>query len=152
MVTVRIVSGCYGARVDGKHKVITKGQTVAVHEDEAAYLCSLGVAVIEKEPVLSSDSHDTGGTGKDEGDTSNRDENAATDGLIEGRLSEDELREMSYEQLKKMAIDCGLQPGKLKSKENIIKALAEQICYVSPEEDVEDEEEPPSPEVEAPVV
>lgn len=99
MVTIRIVSGCYGARVDGKLAVIEKGHTVDVHEDEAAYLVDLGVAVVEKEPVLK--------------------EAPADDD------EEKKLQDMSFEQLKKLAADRGLPVGKLRSKKNIIKALEE---------------------------
>ena len=49
---------------------------------------------------------------------------------------------------KKLAVDCGLQVGKLRSRENIVKALAEMDTFVSAEEDGE---EPPIMEAEAPV-
>ena len=50
MTLIRIVSGCYAAHPNGgRLKVIDKGQTVEVSEDEAARLVNLGVAAYVKE-------------------------------------------------------------------------------------------------------
>ena len=139
MVTVRIVSGCYGARIDGKHSVIDKGQTVDVHEDEAAYLVEAGVAVVVKEPVLNESAP---GTDKDDG---------SVDDVVTGKLDEKDLQEMTVSQLKKLAADCGLKVGRdLRTKEKLIKALAGLTVSAPAEED--DGEEPPSLGAEAPVI
>ena len=149
MTLIRIVSGCYAAHPNGgRLKVIDKGQTVEVSEDEAARLVNLGVAAYVKEPVLMADIPSAPVSEDATSDTPEAEENNATEDLIPGHLDEEELRKMPFDQLKKLAVDCGLQVGKLRSRENIVKALAEMDTFVSAEEDGE---EPPIMEAEAPV-
>lgn len=148
MCEIRIVSGTYGMNVDGRIAVVRSKQTCEVPEKEAARLVKLGVAVYVKEPVLVAETPAVGDAVYETGDTPEAEENDATDDLIPGHLDEEELRKMPFDQLKKLASDCGLQVGKLRSRENIVKALAEMETFVSAEEDGE---EPPVMEAEAPV-
>ena len=148
MCEIRIVSGTYGMNVNGRIAVVRREQTCEVPEEEAARLVSLGVAVYVKEPVLVAETPAVGDAVNETGDTPEAEENDATDDLIPGHLDEEELRKMPFDQLKKLASDCGLQVGKLRSRENIVKALAEMETFVSAEEDGE---EPPVMEAEAPV-
>ena len=148
MCEIRIVSGTYGMNVNGRIAVVRREQTCEVPEEEAARLVSLGVAVYVKEPVLVAETPAVGDAVNETGDTPEAEENDATDDLIPGHLDEEELRKMPFDQLKKLAADCGLQVGKLRSRENIVKALAEMETFVSAEEDGE---EPPVMEAEAPV-
>ena len=148
MVEIRIVSGTYGMNVNGYVKVVRKQQTCTVPEKEAARLVSLGVAEYVKEPVLMAETPPVGDAVYETGDTPEAEEDDAT-GLIPGHLDTEDLKKMPFDQLKKLAADCGLQVGKLKSRENIVNALAEMESYVSAEEDGE---EPPAMEAEAPVV
>lgn len=149
MTLIRIVNGCYAAHPNGgRLQVIDKGQTVEVPEDEAARLVQMGVAAYVKEPVLMADLPIEPIPEAAPSDTPEAEENDATDDLIPGHLDEEELRKMPFDQLKKLASDCGLQVGKLRSRENIVKALAEMETFVSAEEDGE---EPPVMEAEAPV-
>ena len=106
------------------------------------------MAVYVKEPVLVAETPAVGDAEDETGDTPEAEENDATEDLIPGHLDEEELRKMPFDQLKKLAVDCGLQVGKLRSRENIVKALAEMDTFVSAEEDGE---EPPIMEAEAPV-
>ena len=153
MTLIRIVNGCYAAHPNGgRLQVIDKGQTVEVPEDEAARLVSLGVAAYEKEPVLMADLPTEPIPEAAPSDTPDEEENEATDEmipghLIPGHLDEEELRSMPFQQLKKLAADCGLQVGKLRSRENIVKALAEMTVFVDAEDEV-----PPSMEAEDVVV
>lgn len=149
MSEIRIVSGTYGMNVNGRIKAIRSGQICEVSKEEAARLVGLGVAVYVKEPVLMAETPPGDDAVNETGDTPEAEENDATDDLIPAHLDEDDLREMPFDQLKKLAADCGLQVGKLKSRENIVKALAEQECFVSAEDDGE---EPPAMDAEAPVV
>ncbi len=148
MCEIRIVSGTYGMNVNGRIAVVRKEQTCEVPEEEAARLVSLGVAVYVKEPVLVAEKPAVGDAVNETGDTPEAEENDATDDLIPGHLDEEELRKMPFDQLKKLASDCGLQVGVLRSRKNIVKALAEMETFVSAEEDGE---EPPVMEAEAPV-
>lgn len=148
MCEIRIVSGTYGMNVNGRIAVVRREQTCEVPEEEAARLVSLGVAVYVKEPVLVAETPAVGDAVNETGDTPEAEENDATDDLIPGHLDEEELRKMPFDQLKKLASDCGLQVGVLRSRKNIVKALAEMETFVSAEEDGE---EPPVMEAEAPV-
>ena len=148
MCEIRIVSGTYGMNVNGRIAVVRREQTCEVPEEEAARLVSLGVAVDVKERVLVAETPAVGDAENETGDTPEAEETDATDDLIPGHLDEEELKKMPFEQLKKLATDCGLQVGKLRSRENIVKALAEMETFVSAEEDGE---EPPVMEAEAPV-
>lgn len=148
MCEIRIVSGTYGMNVNGRIAVVRREQTCEVPEEEAARLVSLGVAVYVKEPVLVAETPAVGDAVNETGDTPEAEENDATDDLIPGHLDEEELRKMPFDQLKKLASDCGLQVGVLRSRKNIVKALAEMETFVSAEEGGE---EPPVMEAEAPV-
>jgi len=148
MCEIRIVSGTYGMNVNGRIAVVRREQTCEVPEEEAARLVSLGVAVYVKEPVLVAETPAVGDAVNETGDTPEAEENDATDDLIPGHLDEEELRKMPFDQLKKLASDCGLQVGVLRSRKNIVKALAEMETFVSADEDGE---EPPIMEAEAPV-
>lgn len=148
MCEIRIVSGTYGLSVNGRIVVVRNQQTCEVPEEEAVRLVSLGVAVYVKEPVLVAEKPAVGDAVNETGDTPEAEENDATDDLIPGHLDEEELRKMPFDQLKKLASDCGLQVGVLRSRKNIVKALAEMETFVSAEEDGE---EPPVMEAEAPV-
>lgn len=148
MTLIRIVNGCYAAHPNGgRLQVIDKGQTVEVPEDEAARLVQMGVAAYVKEPVLMADLPTEPIPEAAPSDTPDEEENEATDEMIPGHLDEEELRSMPFQQLKKLAADCGLQVGKLRSRENIVKALTEMTVYVDAEDEV-----PPSMEAEDVVV
>ena len=148
MVEIRIVSGTYGLNVNGYVKVVRKQQTCTVPEKEAERLVNMGVAVYVKEPVLMAETPPVGDSVSETGDTPEADGNDATDDLIPGHLDGDELRKLPFEKLKKLATDCGLPVGRLRSRDNIVKALVEMETFVSAEEDGE---EPPSMDAEAPI-
>ena len=148
MTKVRIVSGGYGAHENGRVKLYLRGQEAEVSQEEAERLVKLGVAEFVKEPVLMAETLPVDDAVSETGDTPEAEADDAT-GLIPGHLDTEDLKKMPFDQLKKLAADCGLQVGKLKSRENIVNALAEMESYVSAEEDGE---EPPAMEAEAPVV
>lgn len=134
MTLIRIVSGCYAAHPNGgRLKVIDKGQTVEVSEDEAARLVNLGVAAYVKEPVLMADIPSAPVSEDATSDTPDEEVNEAP---------EESLEDMPFEQLKQLAKESGLPVGKLRSRTNIIKALQE----------LEDGDKPPSMDAEDVVV
>lgn len=134
MTLIRIVSGCYAAHPDGgRLKVIDKGQTVEVSEDEAARLVNMGVAAYVKEPVLMADIPSAPVSEDATSDTPDEEVNEAP---------EESLEDMPFEQLKQLAKESGLPVGKLRSRTNIIKALQE----------LEDGDKPPSMDAEDVVV
>ena len=137
MTLIRIVNGCYAAHPDGgRLKVIDKGQTVEVSEDEAARLVQMGVAAYVKEPVLMADLPTEPVSEAAPSDTPDEEENEAPEAC------EESLEDMPFDQLKQLAKDNGLPVGKLKSRANIIKALRE----------LEEDDKPPSMEAEDVVV
>lgn len=137
MTLIRIVSGCYAAHPDGgRLKVIDKGQTVEVSEDEAARLVNMGVAAYVKEPVLMADIPSAPVSEDATSDTPDEEVNEAPE------VHEESLEDMPFEQLKQLAKESGLPVGKLRSRTNIIKALQE----------LEDGDKPPSMDAEDVVV
>ena len=137
MTLIRIVSGCYAAHPDGgRLKVIDKGQTVEVSEDEAARLVNMGVAAYVKEPVLMADIPPAPVSEAAPSDTPDEEENEAPE------APEESLEDMNFDQLKQLAKENGLPVGKLRSRANIIKALRE----------LEEDDKPPSMEAEDVVV
>lgn len=137
MTLIRIVSGCYAAHPDGgRLKVIDKGQTVEVSEDEAARLVNMGVAAYVKEPVLMADIPSAPVSEDATSDTPDEEVNEAPE------APEESLEDMPFEQLKQLAKESGLPVGKLRSRTNIIKALQE----------LEDGDKPPSMDAEDVIV
>ena len=137
MTLIRIVSGCYAAHPDGgRLKVIDKGQTVEVSEDEAARLVNMGVAAYVKEPVLMAEIPPAPVSEAAPSDTPDEEENEAPE------APEESLEDMNFDQLKQLAKENGLPVGKLRSRANIIKALRE----------LEEDDKPPSMEAEDVVV
>ena len=137
MTLIRIVSGCYAAHPNGgRLKVIEKGQTVEVSEDEAARLVNLGVAAYVKEPVLMAEIPPAPVSEAAPSDTPDEELNEAPE------APEESLEDMNFDQLKQLAKENGLPVGKLRSRANIIKALRE----------LEEDDKPPSMEAEDVVV
>ncbi len=148
MTLIRIVNGCYAAHPNGgRLKVVDKGQTVEVTEDEAARLVKMGVAAYVKEPVLMEEIPSAPVPEAAPSDTPDEQANEAPDQNMVGHLDAEVLKKMPFQNLKKLATDCGLQVGKLRSRENIIKALTEMEVYVDA-----DDEMPPEIEAEDVVV
>ena len=137
MTLIRIVNGCYAAHPNGgRLKVIDKGQTVEVSEDEAARLVNMGVAAYVKEPVLMAEIPPAPVSEAAPSDTPDEEENEAPE------APEESLEDMNFDQLKQLAKENGLPVGKLRSRANIIKALRE----------LEEDDKPPSMEAEDVVV
>jgi len=153
MVEIRIVNGVAAVHPDGEFKVVRRGQTATIAEDEAAELVGLGVAVYTKEPVLvdktpkNDVAEDADIVPKEKSEPAE----SAPEGLktpdgIESHLDAEDLQEMTYANLKKLATDMGLPVNKLRSKQALIDALVQEPVYVDP-----DDEAPPDIEAEGPV-
>ncbi len=128
MTLIRIVSGNYAAHPDGRLKVITRGNTVEVPEDEAARLVEMGVAAYVKEPFLMAETPSAPVSESAPSDTPDEEENEAPE------APDESLENMTFDQLKQLAKDAGLPVGKLRSRKNIVDALQK----------MEDGDKPPS--------
>ena len=153
MVEIRIVNGVAAVHPDGEFKVVRRGQTATIAEDEAAELVGLGVAVYTKEPVLvdktpkNDVAEDAGIVPKEKYEPAEpAPEGLKTPDGIESHLDAEDLQEMTYANLKKLATDMGLPVNKLRSKQALIDALVQEPVYVDP-----DDEAPPDIEAEGPV-
>ena len=142
MTEIRIVSGSYGLpQENGRLSVIRRGQTCEVPEKEAERLVNMGVAAFVKEPVLMAEMPPAPVLEVAPSDTPDGEKNKAPEDL-EVPLEDLPYEQIPFDQLKQMAKDAGLPVGKLRSRKNIIDALKE----------LEEGEEPPSMDAEAPVV
>ena len=153
MVEIRIVNGVAAVHPDGEFKVVRRGQTATIAEDEAAELVGLGVAVYTKEPVLvnKTPKNDVAEDADIVPEEKSEPAESAPEGLgtpdgIESHLDAEDLQEMTYANLKKLATDMGLPVNKLRSKQALIDALVQEPVYVDP-----DDEAPPDIEAEGPV-
>ncbi len=154
MVEIRIVNGVAAVHPDGEFKVVRRGQTATIAEDEAAELVGLGVAVYTKEPVLVDKTPENDAAEDADIVLEEKSEPAepAPEGLetpdgIESHLDAEDLQEMTVANLKKLAADMGLPVKKLRTKQALIDALVKEPVYVDP-----DDEAPPVVEAEGPVV
>lgn len=153
MVEIRIVNGVAAVHPDGEFKVVRRGQTATIAEDEAAELVGLGVAVYTKEPVLvdKTPKNDVAEDADIVPEEKSEPAESVPEGLktpdgIESHLDAEDLQEMTYANLKKLATDMGLPVNKLRSKQALIDALVQEPVYVDP-----DDEAPPDIEAEGPV-
>ena len=153
MVEIRIVSGVAAVHPNGQCKAVRNGETVTTAEDEAAELVGLGVAVYTKEPVLVERAPNKASeTGNNNPEKNNEPEEPVPEDLktpdgIPAHLDPDDLQEMTFANLKKLATDMGLPVNKLRSKQAIIDALTEETVFVDPQDEV-----PPVVEADGPVV
>ena len=154
MVEIRIVNGVAAVHPNGEFKVVRRGQTATIAEDEAAELVGLGVAVYTKEPVLV-DKTPKNDVAEDAGivpEEKYEPAEPAPEGLktpdgIESHLDAEDLQEMTVENLKNLAADMGLPVKKLRTKQALIDALVKEPVYVDP-----DDEALPVVEAEGPIV
>ena len=155
MAEIRIVKGAAAVHPNGRFKVVRKGEIATIAEDEAAELVSLGVAVYTKEPVLKTPEPEPA-KGNDivpaklAGPEADAPESLETPDGIPASLDADDLQKMSFADLKKLATDMGLAVNKLRSRQAIIQALAEEPVFdgqAAPED-----EAPPAVEAEGPIV
>ncbi|MBO5604244.1 MAG: hypothetical protein J5915_02555 [Acidaminococcaceae bacterium] len=153
MVEIRIVSGVAAVHPNGQCKAVRNGETVTTAEDEAAELVGLGVAVYTKEPVLVErapyKAPETGNNNPEKNDEPEEPvpKDLKTPDGIPAHLDPDDLQEMTFANLKKLATDMGLPVNKLRSKQAIIDALTEETVFVDPQDEV-----PPVVEADGPVV
>ncbi len=152
MKTVKIISGTYGAD-NGKGGVtaVSRGETCEVDDQEAERLVSIGVASVAVataqeariEPGASEDMCE------DEG---------AQIGAV-GRLDASQLLTWTNAQLEKLAEDMGLDTSKCKKKADYIELITSEDVIIPSDDDtdgedddtVNDGEQPPDLEAEAPV-
>ena len=134
MVKVKILCGGYGLPATSGTKLILRGQTVEVPEDEAKRLIALGFAAsveetpdwsgwkqIAEDPIPEPDTPDPDKEQEPE------DDDPAADGAeIEGEEDEVDLSELTVAELKALCADAGIDLKGLTSKAKLIAAYEAQ--------------------------
>ena len=133
MTTIKIISGVYGHRPEKSPYVVpvtVNDPPISVEDDEAIRLVELGVAAYveaETHPTAvatahgcDSDSCPIGPSPKD-GGGENGD---SAPGDITGNLAPEALKEWKMDDLKKLAVDMGIDASGIKRKEDLIAAIA----------------------------
>ena len=143
MQTVKILCGGYGHNVGGRVQLVSRGGTVEVDEAEASRLVALGVASL----VVTTPSAPVESPPPSENTSETKD---SPDGFLEAHLDRDQLLSMTNAQLKQLAEDMGLDPGKCRKKADYIDLITEATVYVEDDE-VDDGELPPDLTAEDPV-
>lgn len=159
MTKVKIICGTYGYRPKGSlHPIpIDRGGICEVTEEEAHRLFQLGVArPVEGAPILaiatSSEGEEDGGAGADLPDGGEGAEDAKND-----HLDPDQLKELTNAKLRELAEEMGIDTAKLKTKAQLIAAIAsipleDAIPEADEDSGEDDSEEPPALGAEEPVV
>ena len=129
MKDVKIICGAYGHHIGGIVKPIYKGQTVTLPDAEAEYLVKTGAGEIiaheaDGAPAPATGGEWAGGNLSEEPETEETAILATTDGPLE---------EMSFNELKQLAIKIGIEDiGKYRSKAALIAVIEENT--MSPDE------------------
>ena len=135
MVNIEIISGAYGHRPDGSAHPVTieRGQCCEVPEAEAERLITLGVARMIAQSVSGDVATSADGLN---GNTPSVDipskENVAESEKAV-HLDPTQLKELTNDRLRELAEDMGINPGKLKTKAQLIDAIT--AVEVAPGED-----------------
>jgi len=140
MVKIKIINGIYGHRPEGQMMVVpttSQDPPIGVDEEEAERLVAEGIARYvdeslnhhehshEEAVATPADASESGeaidNMGEDEGG-----ENANSDADdVTGHLDAESLKEWTYDDLKKLAADMGINTGKIRKKEALIEAICE---------------------------
>lgn len=171
MKTIKIISGTYGYKPNGSKSIkpVSVGGVINIDDAEANRLVSLGVAAfIENEAAENANSgvatngsganDDKAGVNPPENKNGSNGENE-DDNAKRGHLDAEQLKTMTNENLKKLAMEMGIDTAKCKKKDDYIAAItAVEVTTDNndgsgAEDDTDDDgEEPPALGAEAPVV
>ena len=153
MTKVKIISGAYGYRMNGHVRAITReDDPIEVADSEAKRLVEMGVAAFAVDAVQESRREEVATAQDDEADvcpsSDMPDDESPAEGTETAHLDEQQLTEMTNAQLRQLAEDMGIDCAKLRTKAQLIAAIAN-----IPLEDAieEDGDEPPKLEAEEPV-
>ena len=159
MTKVKIICGTYGYRPKGSlHPIpIDRGGICEVPEEEAQRLFQLGVARPVEEASIpavatSREGEEDGRAGADLSDGGE-----SAEGTKNVHLDPEQLKELTNAKLRELAEEMGIDTAKLKTKAQLIAAIAsiplEDAIPESDEDSGEDDgEEPPALGAEEPVV
>lgn len=140
MVTVKIINGIYGYRPIGRRVVVPtspKDPPISVDDLEGKRLVKAGIArYVEAEPDHHDHSHEeavaTAAPAPEAEQTidnmaeSEDGENALSGAEdVTGHLDADSLKDWTYEDLKALAADMGIDTGKIRKKDALIEAICE---------------------------
>lgn len=152
MAKVRIIRGAYGYKPKGAFapKAITFADgPIEVSDEEAARLVSLGVAEAVATPAVPADEHNECSNMSDDESPSTGDCGDAP--TFTAHLDPEQLSELTVDELKQMAKDMGVTIPARAKKDDIIAAIVAVDVEVD-EDAVVDGEEPPTLDMEDPVV
>lgn len=138
MATVKIISGVYGYVPEGSNYVIPVGSgdpAISVDDEEAKRLVDIGVAAYvdaaavatalpgdSSDEAISNSHEDEGGENGD-----------STPGEIDGSFDPEALKAMKMDDLKKLAVDMGLDISGIRKKDDLIQAIAAVEVTVPPD-------------------
>ena len=133
MTTIKIISGVYGHRPEKSPYVVPvtiNDPPISVEDDEAIRLVELGVAAYveaETPPPAVATAHgcDSDSCPIDPSPKDGGGENGdSAPGDITGNLAPEALKEWKMDDLKKLAVDMGLDISGIRKKDDLIQAIA----------------------------
>ena len=143
MVKIKIINGIYGYRPEGRMIVVPtspKDPPIGVDEAEAERLVAAGIAQYvdasfdhhhhtHEEAVATGLSQPDGGeTIANMGEDGDGESGVSEPDSVTGHLDAEDLKTWKYDDLKKLASDMGIEPGKFRKKEALIEAIcAEEV-------------------------
>lgn len=135
MVNIEIISGAYGHRPDGSAHPVTieRGQRCAVPEAEAERLIALGVARMAAQSSSGAVATSADGLNSNAPSVNTPSEENGAEGEETAHLDPEQLKELTNDRLRELAEDMGINPGKLKTKAQLIDAIT--AVEVAPGED-----------------
>lgn len=116
MKTVRILSGAYGLRANGRTNLVLKGNTCCVEDDEAKRLVDLGAAVVVGEAAPKPTEKPAAIEADEPAETEEDDADVEDDEEIE-------LETMTNAQLIAMCKEMGINTKTLTNKTKLINAI-----------------------------
>ena len=119
MKTVKILSGGYGLKTNGRTSLILKGQTCTVDDGEADYLAGIGAAVI----VGPADTDKKAEAPKEPEVPEGGNQAEGEDDTAEDEEEEIELETMTNKQLEAICKEMGINTKTLTNKTKLINAI-----------------------------
>lgn len=159
MTKIKIICGTYGYRPEGSlHPIpVDRGSTCEVSEEEAQRLYRIGVACPAPEDAAPAVATHSNGTESRGASVDLPTGECDSEGEVKIGIDPEQLKELTNAKLRELAEDIGINASKLKTKAQLIAAIAnvpleDAISEDDDESGEDDGEEPPALDVEGPVV
>lgn len=135
MVKIEITSGAYGHRPDGSAHPITieRGQCCEVPKAEVERLIALGVARMTAQSINGAVATSADGINDNTPSANTTAEENGAESEETAHLDPAQLKVLTNDKLRKLAEDMGINTGELKTKAQLIDAIA--VAEVIPGED-----------------